>query len=148
MSIHAHAAAVGLALWLVAAPGIVRPQTGTTDGAFTVDLPDVPVVDQDGRAMRFRSELLKDRTVAVNFVFTTCTTVCPALTTTMRAIQRELGDRVGQDVWLISLSVDPTVDRPERLRAFAAGFGAGRGWTFLTGEPADIKRLLEAFGSA
>ena len=98
--------------------------------------------------MRFRSELLKDRTVAVNFVFTTCTTVCPALTTTMRAIQRELGDRVGQDVWLISVSVDPTVDRPERLRAFANGFGAGPGWTFLTGEPADIDRLLTAFGSA
>ena len=97
--------------------------------------------------MRFRSELLEDRTVAVNFVFTTCTTVCPALTTTMRAIQRELGDRVGQDVWLISVSVDPTVDRPERLRAFANGFGAGPGWTFVTGEPRDIDRLLKAFGS-
>jgi len=153
MSIRAHAAAAGLALWLVAAPAIVSSRAvsspaGTSDGAFTLDLPDVPVVDQDGRAMRFRSELLKDRTVAVNFVFTTCTTVCPALTTTMRAIQRELGDRVGQDVWLISVSVDPAVDRPERLRAFATGFGAGPGWTFVTGEPADIDRLLKAFGSA
>jgi protein SCO1 len=148
MSIRAHVAAAGLAAWLAAAPAIVPSQGGTPDPAFTLDLPDVPVVDQDGRAMRFRSELLKDRTVAVNFVFTTCTTVCPALTTTMRAIQRELGDRVGQDVWLISVSVDPTVDRPERLKAFANGFGAGPGWTFLTGEPQDIDRLLKAFGSA
>jgi cytochrome oxidase Cu insertion factor (SCO1/SenC/PrrC family) len=153
MSIRLRVAAAGLAVWLVAPPTIVSPQTvssrvGTSDGAFTLDLPDVPVVDQDGRAMRFRTELLKDRTVAVNFVFTTCTTVCPALTTTMRAIQRDLGDRVGQDVWLISVSVDPTVDRPERLRAFANSFSAGPGWTFLTGEPADIERLLKAFGSA
>ena len=152
MSIWAHVVAAGLAGGLLAAPAIVSSQgvssqAGTSDDTFTLDLPDVPVVDQDGRAMRFRSELLKDRTVAVNFVFTTCTTVCPALTTTMRAIQRELGDRVGQDVWLISVSVDPTVDRPERLRAFANGFGAGPGWTFLTGEPADIDRLLKAFGS-
>ncbi len=153
MSIWAHVVAAGLAGALLAAPAVVSSQgvssqAGTSDDAFTLDLPDVPVVDQDGRAMRFRSELLKDRTVAVNFVFTTCTTVCPALTTTMRAIQRELGERVGQDVWLISVSVDPTVDRPERLRAFANGFGAGPGWTFLTGEPADIDRLLKAFGSA
>ena len=153
MSIWAHVVAAGLAGALLAAPAVVSSQgvssqAGTSDDAFTLDLPDVPVVDQDGRAMRFRSELLKDRTVAVNFVFTTCTTVCPALTTTMRAIQRELGERVGQDVWLISVSVDPTVDRPERLRAFANGFGAGPGWTFLTGEPADINRLLKAFGSA
>ena len=153
MSIWAHVVAAGLAGALLAAPAVVSSQgvssqAGTSDDAFTLDLPDVPVVDQDGRAMRFRSELLKDRTVAVNFVFTTCTTVCPALTTTMRAIQRELGERVGQDVWLISVSVDPTVDRPERLRAFASGFGAGPGWTFLTGEPADIDRLLKAFGSA
>jgi len=153
MSIWAHVVAAGLAGALLAAPAVVSSQgvssqAGTSDDAFTLDLPDVPVIDQDGRAMRFRSELLKDRTVAVNFVFTTCTTVCPALTTTMRAIQRELGERVGQDVWLISVSVDPTVDRPERLRAFANGFGAGPGWTFLTGEPADIDRLLKAFGSA
>jgi cytochrome oxidase Cu insertion factor (SCO1/SenC/PrrC family) len=153
MSIWAHVVAAGLAGALLAVPAVVSSQgvssqAGTSDDAFTLDLPDVPVVDQDGRAMRFRSELIKDRTVAVNFVFTTCTTVCPALTTTMRAIQRELGERVGQDVWLISVSVDPTVDRPERLRAFANGFGAGPGWTFLTGEPADIDRLLKAFGSA
>jgi cytochrome oxidase Cu insertion factor (SCO1/SenC/PrrC family) len=153
MSIWAHVVAAGLAGALLAGPAVVSSQgvssqAGTSDDAFTLDLPDVPVVDQDGRAMRFRSELIKDRTVAVNFVFTTCTTVCPALTTTMRAIQRELGERVGQDVWLISVSVDPTVDRPERLRAFANGFGAGPGWTFLTGEPADIDRLLKAFGSA
>ena len=126
MSIRAHVAAAGLTLWLVAAPAIVSSQDRRSDGAFTLDLPDVPVVDQDGRAMRFRSELLKDRTVVVNFVFTTCTTVCPALTTTMRAIQRELGDRVGRDVWLISVSVDPAVDRAERLRASRTDSAPGR----------------------
>ena len=117
------------------------------DDPFSPTIPDVQVYDQDGRSLRFYSELVKGKTVAINFIFTSCTTICPPLTTAMRAIQRQLADRIGRDIWLISLSVDPTVDRPERLRAFATDFGAGPGWSFITGNQADIDRLLKAFGS-
>jgi cytochrome oxidase Cu insertion factor (SCO1/SenC/PrrC family) len=117
------------------------------DIRFSPVIPDVPVQDQNGRALRFHSDLVKNKTVAINFIFTSCTTICPPLTTAMRAIQRQLADRVGTDVWLISVSVDPTVDRPARLKAFADDFGAGPGWTFVTGKQADIDRLLKAFGS-
>jgi protein SCO1 len=117
------------------------------DLAFSPTIPDVHIYDQHGRSLRFRSDLLNGKTVAINFIFTSCTTTCPPLTTAMRAIQRELADRVGRDIWLISVSVDPAVDRPERLRTFATAFGAGRGWTFVTGSKGDIDRLLKAFGS-
>jgi cytochrome oxidase Cu insertion factor (SCO1/SenC/PrrC family) len=83
------------------------------DLAFSPTIPDVHIYDQHGRSLRFRSDLLNGKTVAINFIFTSCTTTCPPLTTAMRAIQRELADRVGRDIWLISVSVDPAVDRPE-----------------------------------
>jgi protein SCO1 len=122
-------------------------QAALADGTFRPTIPDVAVLDQHNRALRFQSDLVDARTVVINFIFTSCTTTCPLLTTAMRAIQRELADRVGRDVWLISVSVDPTVDRPERLRAIAEQYGAGDGWTFVTGGRPEINRLLKALGS-
>jgi cytochrome oxidase Cu insertion factor (SCO1/SenC/PrrC family) len=115
---------------------------------FTLKIPDIPVVDQDGRKLNFYSDLVKGRTVAINFIFTTCTTVCPQLTMAMRRIQQQLGNRVGRDVWLISVSVDPATDVPERLQRFAAKFDVGPAWTFVTGGKADIDRLLAALGNS
>ena len=64
----------------------------------------------------------------------------------MRRIQRELGERIGRDIWLISVSVDPTTDVSERLQRFAATFDVRPGWTFVTGSKTDIDRLLKALG--
>lgn len=119
-----------------------------TNTAFSPTIPDVRIYDHHGRSLRFCSDLIRDRTVAINFIFTSCTTTCPPLTAAMRAIQRELGARVGRDIWLISVSVDPAVDRPERLGTFATTFGAGPGWTFVTGSKTEIDRLLKAFGGS
>jgi len=110
-------------------------------------IPDVRVLDQNGKLISFYSDLIKDQTVAINFIFTTCTTICPPLTATFRRVQREL-DRSGKNVHLISVSVDPTVDTPERLSDFAAKFDAGPGWTFVTGDRSEIDRLLGALGVA
>jgi protein SCO1 len=123
------------------------PAAARADDTFRPAIPDVAVLDQHNRALRFHSDLIKTRTVAINFIFTSCTTTCPLLTTAMRAIQKELAGRVGHDVWLISVSVDPAVDRPERLRALAEQYRAGDGWTFVTGASAEINRLLKALGS-
>jgi cytochrome oxidase Cu insertion factor (SCO1/SenC/PrrC family) len=109
---------------------------------------DVPVLDQDGRRLNFYTDLVKGRTVAINFVFTTCTTVCPPLSATFRKVQQELGERAGRDVHLISISVDPVTDTPERLKSFAAKFKAGPGWTFVTGGKPEIGALLKALGAA
>ena len=111
-------------------------------------IPDVQVLDQHGNALSFYSDLIKDKTVAINFIFTNCTTICPPLAATFARLQKEMGDKVGKDIHLISISVDPLTDTPERLKAWGAKFKAGPGWTFVTGEKQEMDKLLTALGAA
>ena len=111
-------------------------------------IPDVEMLDQNGNALHFYRDLIKDKTVAINFIFTNCTTICPPLAATFARVQKEMGDKVGKDVYFISISVDPLTDTPERLKAWGAKFKAGDGWTFVTGEKQEIDRLLNALGAA
>src|SRR5918998_2234223 len=108
-------------------------------------IPDVPVVDQDGRRLKFYSDLAKGKTVAVNFIFPTCTTISPPLAATFRRVQQTLGARAS-DVQLISISVDPVTDTPARMKAFLGKFKAAPGWSFVSGEKHDIDALLKALG--
>ena len=143
----------GMALRRVAASPI--PKTAPTDEpastttekyAFSsAQIPDVRVYNQNGEALNFYSDLIKGNNVAINFIFTTCTNVCPVLTATFRRVQVEL-EKSEANTKLISISVDPVVDTPERLREFATKFKAGSGWTFVTGEKAEIDSLLQRLG--
>lgn len=114
----------------------------------SLNIPDVEVLDQDGQVRHFYSDLVKGKTVAVNFIFTNCTTICPPLGATFARVQHELGDKVGKDVYFISVSVDPLTDTPERLKAWGAKFKAGPGWTFVTGNKEQIDQLLNALGAS
>lgn len=113
-------------------------------------VPDVVLVDQDGREVRF-PDLVDGRVVAVNFVFTTCTTICPPMGATFGRLQRDLAEglaeRLGEEVHLVSVSVDPVVDTPARLAAWADRFGRRPGWTLLTGERSRVDRVLRALGA-
>ena len=113
-----------------------------------MNIPDIEVLDQNGRTINFYTDLVKGRTVAINFIFTTCTTICPPLAATFARVQKELGDKVGRDVHLISISVDPVTDTPERLKAWGAKFHAGDGWTFVTGNKPQVDELLRALGAS
>ena len=113
-----------------------------------MSIPDVEVLDQDGNALHFYRDLIKDKTVAINFIFTNCTTICPPLAATFARVQKEMGDKVGKDVHFISISVDPLTDTPERLKAWGAKFKAGAGWTFVTGDKQEMDKLLNALGAA
>jgi cytochrome oxidase Cu insertion factor (SCO1/SenC/PrrC family) len=130
------------------APAASAPRAADDRAAKTPRVPDVQVLDQDGRALKFYTDLVKGKTVAVNFIFTSCTTICPPLGATFRRVQQELGERAGRDVHLISVSVDPVTDTPERLKAWGAKFKAGPGWTFVTGAKPDVDELLRALGAA
>lgn len=121
-----------------AAPQPPEPQAGP------ISVPDVALRDQEGREVHFYRDLVEGKTVLINFVFTTCTTVCPPMGATFSKVQKLLGDRAGRDVHLISVSVDPAVDTPERLKAWGARFGAGPGWTLVTGAKDEVDRLLKA----
>jgi cytochrome oxidase Cu insertion factor (SCO1/SenC/PrrC family) len=126
-----------------------NPQVVITDDMFSFSssrIPDIPVVDQDGKHLHFYSDLIKGKTVAINFIFTTCTTICPPLTATFRRVQQELPTSAPVAT-LISVSVDPATDTPPRLKDFAAKFKAGPGWTFVTGDKSEITSLLSALGA-
>lgn len=111
-------------------------------------IPDVEVLDQHGNELHFYTDLIKGKTVAINFIFTNCTTICPPLAATFARVQREMGDKVGRDVHFISISVDPLTDTPERLKAWGAKFKAGNGWTFVTGDKQEMGKLLTALGAS
>ena len=123
--------------------------TATAGGqASKMNIPDIELLDQDGRKIHFYTDLVRGKTVAINFIFTTCTTICPPLGATFARVQKELGDKVGRDVNLISISVDPAIDTPERLKAWGAKFRAGDGWTFVTGHRSQVDELLRALGAS
>jgi len=113
-----------------------------------MSIPDVELLDQDGKKVHFYTDLVKGKTVAINFIFTTCTTICPPLGATFRRVQTDLGERTGRDVHFISISVDPAVDTPERLKAWGAKFKAGPGWTLVTGAKPQVDELLRALAAS
>jgi protein SCO1/2 len=139
--------ALGLSFLLLAfspAPAPADPTERALDG---LTVPDVKLVDQDGRPVRFYTDLVKGQVVAMNFVFTTCTTICPPSGANFAKLQKLLGGRPGGPrVRLISVSIDPGNDTPARLKAWAGKFGAGPGWTLVTGDRDEVTRLLKALG--
>lgn len=129
-------------------PATDEPKSAPESASLSsMNIPDAQVLDQNGKQLNFYSDLVKDKTVAINFIFTTCTAICPSLAATFRRVQQEAATR-GVDVQLISISVDPATDTPERLRDFAAKFKAGPNWTFVTGDKARIDSVLQALGAA
>jgi cytochrome oxidase Cu insertion factor (SCO1/SenC/PrrC family) len=128
-------------------PDCCKLAGAATSATRTITIPDVLVVDQDGRTVRFYSDLVRGKVVAINFVFTSCKATCPLLGATFGKLQEKLSDRLGAEVSLISVSVDPAVDRPARLKEWAGQFGARPGWTLVTaagGHKADLDALLKA----
>lgn len=123
-----------------------KEQSNRTARPTKVSIPDAPVLDQDGRRLHFYSDLVKGKTVAINFVFTTCTTICPPMTANFAKVQKMMLERGEKDFQLISVSVDPENDSPARLKAYADLFHAKPGWTFVTGTRAELEPVWKAFG--
>lgn len=114
-------------------------------GESRLSIPDVGVLDQDGREVRFYSDLIRGKVVVVSFFFTNCSFVCPMQGRALAKLQAGLEGRLGKDVFFVSVSKDPAADRPERLKRWGANFRVGRGWTLVTGGEDVMKRLLLEF---
>lgn len=109
--------------------------------------PDITLVTQDRQEVNFFDDLIEDKVVAVNFIFTACEDVCPLETAQLKQVYNILGDRMGKDIFFYSISIDPDDDTPEVLKAYKEQFGiTGPGWTFLTGNEAEIIELRKKFG--
>ena len=109
-----------------------------------VKVPDLQVQNQDGKKIHFYRDLVKGRTVAVNFIYTTCTAICSPMTANMREVQQLLGSDAAK-IQIISITIDPKLDTPSALKAFAHKFEAGPGWAFVTASPATIAKLQKGF---
>ncbi len=133
---------LALALAFTAFPAGAQDGRSPAHRYFT----DVELVDQDGQRLRLYSDLLQGKVVVIDAIFTTCVGSCPVLTKTMARIQERLGDRLGREVRLLSLSVDPETDTPARLKAYAESFGARPGWHFLTGDRERVELALRKLG--
>lgn len=111
-------------------------------------LPNVPLVTHNKESVRFYDDLIRDKTVLLNFFLVQCTDgKCPIAMANLRKVQDLLGDRMGRDVFFISITLQPLFDRPDKLKAYAENIvGAKPGWDFITGKPSDIDSLRRSLG--
>lgn len=108
--------------------------------------PNFELTTQDGVKVRLYDDLLKGKSVALNVFYTSCKDECPLETATLAQLQRMLGDRVGRDIFFYSISIEPEIDTPAVMKAYAAKFGAGPGWLFLTGNRQEIRVIVRKLG--
>ncbi len=116
------------------------------DSALHLRIPDVPLVDQDGQRVHFLSDVVKDRIAVIDTIFTTCTTICPGMGSNYSRLASDLSGRLGKDVILVSVSVDPVNDTPAQLKAWSAHFYTGPGWVLLTGPKPSVDVVLKSLG--
>jgi cytochrome oxidase Cu insertion factor (SCO1/SenC/PrrC family) len=136
---------VALALGLWARSGKAASDHGNDIWGASY-FPNAVLTDQDGKQYKFFDDLIKNKVVSVNFIFTSCAASCSLETARLKEVQQLLGERVGKDVFFYSISIDPLNDTPKELKAYAAKFGTGPGWKFLTGKPADIELIQRKLG--
>ncbi len=114
--------------------------------ASSVTIPDLTLINQDGRPVNVARDLAQGKLLVMNFIFTTCKGVCPPMGVNFGHLQERLAGHLGREVSLVSVSVDPVTDTPERLKAWGEQFGASAGWTLLTGKKQDVDQFLKALG--
>ncbi|MHC4089360.1 MAG: SCO family protein [Planctomycetota bacterium] len=119
------------------------PGEETTRNYFT----DLPLVTQEGTEVRFYTDVLKDKVVLINFIYTNCRDTCPLVTQKLIQVKDSLGDLLGEQVYFVSISTDPTRDTPPALAKFAKQQKAEHpGWVFLTGSQPNVKTILSKLG--
>lgn len=110
-----------------------------------VTIPDTVVSDHEGRKVRFYSDLIKDKVVVLSFFYTSCIYTCTTQGKVFSELQSLLGERLGKSVFLISVTTDPVKDTPAQLKAWAARYNVRPGWVLVTGEEAEMNKLLVPF---
>jgi len=124
------------------APSPSKAETSPAHNYFT----DTQLLDQNGRKVRFYTDLLQGKVVIINSFFATCQGSCLPLNRNLEKVQQALGDRLGKDVYILSISVDPTVDTPPKLKEYAKKLNAKPGWYFLTGDKENVDLVLKKLG--
>lgn len=108
--------------------------------------PNLWLTTHEGRKVRFYDDLLKDKLVLINFMYVRCDGVCTGITANLARLQKLFGSRLGQDIFMYSFTLKPEEDTPAVLRRYAQAFKVRKGWSFLTGTPADMELLRRKLG--
>lgn len=137
---------VRLTALLVCAWGASLAVAAPKDAWTGNQLPNIELTTHDGKKVRFYDDLVKGKVVSLNFIYTKCGDVCPLDTAQLTQVHALLGDRVGKDIFMYSISIDPDNDTPAALKRYMRMFGVGPGWTFLTGKRQDINQLQRSLG--
>jgi len=139
-------AVLSLAGSAIAQQPAAAPATNATESNAEKYFTDTLLVNQNGEKMRFYSDLMQGKTVIINTFFATCQGSCLPITRNLEKVQEALGDRLGKDARIISISVDPAVDTPNELKEFSKKFHARPGWYFLTGSKENVDFILKKLG--
>jgi cytochrome oxidase Cu insertion factor (SCO1/SenC/PrrC family) len=124
-----------------------RAADGAPEAKSKAWFTDTVLVTQEGKQVRFYSDVLKDRVVVISFIFTRCTTACPLIAARLNQIHARLDERLGRKVTFIAISVDPEHDTPQRLKEFARKQQVEHpGWLFLTGKKEDVNQVVARLG--
>ncbi len=116
-----------------------------TGEVTSITIPDITLTDQDNRKVNLYKDLMKDKLVVLNFFYTTCTGICPTAGLWLSNLQDKLGSRLGKDVVLISISLDPDVDTPEKIKKWSLRWKRKPGWSLLTSKAAETRELVKRF---
>lgn len=108
---------------------------------------DTVLIRHDGEEQRFYTDVLAGNTVVISFIFTSCPDACPLINAQIRKLQSEVGDRLGDDIHFVSISVDPLTDTADVLSEYRQRFGAKDGWWFFTGEPDAVETVSHKLGN-
>jgi protein SCO1 len=140
------AALIGTSAFLVALAALVLARPALAGRLSPDHFPNIELTTQDGKKVHFYDDLIKDKIVAIDLIYTHCEYACPLETARLVQVQKLLGDRVGKDIFFYSITIDPKRDTPEVMKAYMEKFHVGPGWTFLTGKKEDIDFLSKKLG--
>ncbi|PSJ16589.1 SCO family protein [Nitrosomonas supralitoralis] len=108
--------------------------------------PDVTLYTHDGEAVKFYDDLIRNKVVAINMMYSQCSGICPKSTANLLQVRKLLGERAGRDVFMYSITLDPVRDTPRLLKQYAERYGIESGWKFLTGATEDIELVRYRLG--
>lgn len=139
------------------AAGVVARTASTDNKVFKTGLssreklakryfPNFELTTHEGKKVHFYDDLIKDKIVVINFMYVKCEGVCMPVTTNLKRVQRLLGDRVGRDIFMYSITLKPQEDTPRALKRYVDMHHIKPGWTFLTGKPDEINTLRRSLG--
>jgi len=145
-------ATVSIALALMLSSALYASNTSDADRIAAEEkarnyFSNLEVIDQDGQTLRFYDDLLKDKVVVINFIFTNCQGACPLMTQNLTMVRDMLGVTLGQEIHFVSISIDPIRDTPAAMKEFAETHYADQaGWRFVTGNQDNLEYIVKKLG--